>query len=132
EITAAHMQKPPLSAATAGNLHAGADGVAIALLAVADQLQTEPVMGRGGGVAQQADGPAVVAVGEIGPAVVVEIGPGQAATDQLLAEIRPCLARYVAELPLAIAQKQLGFLRERLVDLVRIAEYMAIGGSDVQ
>ena len=79
---------------------------------VARQLEANPAVLCLGLVAKEGQAAGVVAEDQVRPAVVVVVGPGQAAAHALLVEIGTRLRRYIAKPPVAVAQKQLRLLCE--------------------
>src|SRR5919204_4045077 len=111
-MAAPAAEETPLPGAARLDLDAGADGIAVAPLTVADQFQAQPGVRRIGAVVQQRQRPSVVAEGQVRFAVVVVVGPGQAAADVALAEVAPHLRRHVPKAPLPLPQKKLRLLGE--------------------
>src|SRR5262249_52078190 len=107
QVAPAAVDKAHLPQAVALDLHARADGVAIALLTVAAESRACQVVRRAGRVGQQGGGTAVVAEGQVGLAVVVVVRRGQSAADTPGAEVTAGNGRDVAETPRPQAQKKL-------------------------
>src|SRR5438105_4294360 len=73
-----------------------------------------------------------MAEGQIRPAIIVVICPGQATADPSLAKISACLGRYISEATSSVSRKELGLLGVRLADLVAIAVDMPVGHGNVE
>src|SRR5262249_33962206 len=115
------------------DLHAGPDGVAVAPLAVADQLQPQPMVGRLRAVSQERDRSAVVTEGQVRSAVVVVVGPGQSPADVQLPKIGTDPLRHIPETALAQAEEQLRLLGTRDAQQYRgRAVNVAIRHGDVE
>src|SRR5262249_4491961 len=132
QVAAAAGQEQDLLLPARPHLQAGTDGGAVAPLAVADQLQTYPVVVPRAGVVQQRRRAAVVAEGQVGPAVVVVVGPGQAAADVPLPEITPRPGGNVAEAAAALPLEELRLLGERRPEqLLRHPLHVPVGHHHV-
>src|SRR5207247_545575 len=95
-------------------------------LAVAHQLQAQPAVAAVRAVAQQRHRPGVVTEGQVGLAVVVVVGPGQAAPHPPLPEIAPRPGRHVPEPAPALAQEELRLLGEGRPGVLGVAVEVAL------
>src|SRR6516164_6202761 len=95
EITSTAVDKADLPAAVILDGDTGADGISVTVFAVTDQFQLEPVVGSVGFVVQKGYRASDVAVSQIRTSVVIVVGPGEAAPNVALPEIRPGLVGHV-------------------------------------
>src|SRR5437870_4276553 len=84
-------------------------------------------------IMQQGNGRSDMAESEIGQAVVVIIGPRQAATDVALAKVGARLSRNLPEAAPAVSQEQLRLLRSRnAADLLVIPLHVTVGNGEIK
>src|SRR5579885_3643703 len=113
EVTAAAVEEPHLFHTARFYLDPRSDCIAVALLAIADQLQAQPGMFGSRAVAQQGGGTAVMTEGQIGQTIVIVVRPGQAAADDFGAEVGSGLVRDITKAARGDAEEELRFLSER-------------------